>query len=572
MDLSNTNEMQDSILNLSNDPLSISKIEEKYQTIQIKEILEIIGEQSTFQYLTLIYFCLCTMFVASISFAMPFIYYVPVFYCKGKTPNILFQCTQEEACSNEFGYILDDSVRSATYEFNLVCDNKILMTRAQNVVFLVSGFGVYIFSILSDLWGRKPIFFLAFGLVSTGAFLVLVQNNFYLFILGHLIIYFGKYSYISVLYTFCTETMGGNLGKISITITFILYGMGQLILSGISFTKPFYKTYFTIYFVSFLTMFFLAFFMIETPFFKYKKRNFLEFYISCLKIAKINHRKREEYLQTMIKFNKFLHLPDDFHMQSLKLNKNKEQYTLLKAKNDASDNDSYVDEFETHKQLIYTLSKLRFEETNVKTNNLKKICKREILKKIVTYSIVLTPIYFVFGEFFLIAQKIGLDNIGKNGLILGSIDICFNTIVAFTVSKINPRKNHIYACIGFTILSFSIFASDLIFKFSDSYQEKKPVLLNVIQTSLSLSMKVIVCFCFGTMFTYLNRLFPTEIRAIGSGACLLYSRVFMSFTTYFIYFTDKHHFHPLSFAWILSAIGTVAAFFCPNLKADKTDN
>ena len=162
MSESNENELNDSILTPELNADNFALIKNTYQNLQIKEVLEIIGQENRFQYITLIYFCICTMFVATISFAMPFIYYLPKFYCNGQSPDEQYECPQEQACQNPFGYTLDDSVKSAVYIFDLVCENKIKMTRAQNIVFLIPGFGVYIFSILSDIMGRKPIFFFFF--------------------------------------------------------------------------------------------------------------------------------------------------------------------------------------------------------------------------------------------------------------------------------------------------------------------------------------------------------------------------------------------------------------------------
>ena len=200
MQLNKDEEDQNVSINPENLNYSPEQINKNYQQIQIKDLLKSVGENGRLQIRILIFFCFCTMCVATVSFAFPFIYFEPKFYCHSKTPGNNFLCLQEEACKNIYGYSLDDSVRSVTYEYHLVCENKIKITRAQNVVLFTSGFGFYAFSFLSDLIGRKPVFFIAFGIMVLGALIVILQQKFEIMVLGHLIIYFGKYAYISVLY------------------------------------------------------------------------------------------------------------------------------------------------------------------------------------------------------------------------------------------------------------------------------------------------------------------------------------------------------------------------------------
>jgi MFS family permease len=572
---SDDNDKKNQLDCLTIDSPEITEINNNFQNIQIKDTFEIIGEKGRFQYSVLFFFSICSLFVACVSFAMPFIYYEPQFYCNGPPNSTPSKCTQEEACKNPYGYYYSKSIRSVTVEFDLVCENKIKITRAQNVVVLVSGFGFYGFSFLSDIIGRKPIFFIAFALMMLGSVIVLIQNNFTFLVLGHTTIYFGKYAYISVMYTYCTETMAGELGKKAITITFILYGSGQIILSCISFSKPFYKVYFWLYLVLFFIVFCASIFIIETPFYKFKRRNLLEVYASLAKIAKTNSKTSNEFQQKKEKLNNFFKLPVDYVMKPDNNPKSKKKYSLINE-NDTSEkenkmNESSQDILESKEDLSHKLKSIKYIPKNESSSKFSKLFTREILKKIVLFCIVLSPIYFIFGEFFLIAQKIGLKNIGVNSIILGSIDVLSNLLVAFTIKNINPKKNHTLSCIGFTIFSFIIFLTDLIYKWSSTNKEK-PIYILIIQTLLSVPMKVIVCFCFGTIFAYANKLFPTEIRAVGSGACMLYSRVLMSFTSYIVYFTDKFSFHPLAFSWILAVVAIPASLFCPNIKAEETNN
>lgn len=579
MDTQQNNQVPDKITlpeTLIPNSSTLSQIESNYQKLQIKDSFQIIGQKARFQYSTLFFFCLCSLCVACVSFSMPFIYYEPQFYCyQDHDHKSAVKCTQKEACGNDFGYYYDKSIRSVTVEFDLVCEKKIKITRAQNVIVLVSGFGFYGFSFLSDVLGRKPIFFLAFGLMVLGSIFVLVQNNFEVMVMGHTIIYFGKYAYISVMYTYCTETMAGELGKMAITLTFILYGSGQIVLSCISFGKPFYKVYFWLYVVLFSVMFLLSSFLIETPFFYFKRRSLLDVYSSLQKIVKINTRSKEQYSEKIKELNNFFLLPEDFVYQSSNNKKKEKRYNLIDTSQDNQSDNQIIDESkemtEEPKNFTDKLNAITFQSQKKSVNKFSLLCTFKYIKFIILFCIVLTPIFFTFGEFFLIAQKIGMKNIGLNSIILGSIDVVSNIVVAFTIKNINPKRNHTLSMIGFVIISFFIFLSDMIFK-ATSISTKKPVYLIVIQTVLCFPLKVIVCFCFGTMYAYANKLFPTEIRAVGSGACMVYSRVLMSFTSYTVFFTDKYSFHPLAFVWIPALIGIPASLFCPNIKADQTDN
>ena len=551
------------------------EIADNYQKIDLNSMLKIVGESGRFQYCILGFFSICSMFVACISFSMPFIYYEPQFFCKGRSGTEPYACTRAEACGNSFGYVLDDSVRSATFDFDLVCDREILKSRAQNIVMLMSGVGPYCFSFLSDLLGRKPIFFICNSFIIIGACIAFSINDFNWMAFGHAVMYVGKYLYFSMLYTYCAEVISGKLGRMSITLTCILYGLGQIILSVVSFWQPGYKVYFELFAIYGALMLLGSFFLVETPHFKFKKRAFLAFYESLVKIAKINSSNQFQLSQTVKQLNAELKLPEDYICESLMPAHAKYKSLSLDVPG-SNENIAVLDLIEQQKeadeQLNSFLANLRYRPATGKSSNqFKLLFRSEHLKHMFLITIVVSMVNYTMSEFYLIAQKIGSSNISINSIFLGLTDISVFIIVAVNVKKINPRRNHIRASIGYTVLSLSIFASDWIFKWAELDREKS-VLLIVIQTVLSLSIKVIVCFCFGTVFIYLNRLFPTEIRSVASGGCMLVCRIAMSFSAYSLYFTDKYEFHPLSFLWVLAVFSTIASVFCPDLTEESSMN
>lgn len=85
------------------------------------------------------------------------------------------------SCGENYVYDTEQFIKTASSEWNLVCDKQVHLTIASSVFMMGNLFGSLIFGICSDRFGRRSIYYWGPILGSTGAILASFSNSFYLF-------------------------------------------------------------------------------------------------------------------------------------------------------------------------------------------------------------------------------------------------------------------------------------------------------------------------------------------------------------------------------------------------------
>ena len=133
--------------------------------------------------------------------------------------------------------------------------------------------------------------------------------------------------------------------------------------------------------------------------------------------------------------------------------------------------------------------------------------------RIFLLSIVLINIYIGYGMTLLVPESMGIDNIYLNGVLLGLSELVgYSTVIIFA-HKIPRRKLNILnsaSLIFFSGVLYSLRAFDIFFS---------PAVRKVLESIISVVMKLIICMNFTLIFNYCAELVETKIR----GFCLGYT-------------------------------------------------
>jgi hypothetical protein len=89
---------------------------------------------------------------------------------------------------------------------------------------------------------------------------------------------------------------------------------------------------------------------------------------------------------------------------------------------------------------------------------------------------------------------------------------------------------------------------------------------------ISLVIKLIICFQYGTIFSYVAELFPTHIRGFALGTSVLVGRIMSSLSSYMIFFTDSYNLHPLATTLITSTIALPLSMYLRETKDQSISN
>lgn len=171
------------------------------------DLLKLVGDDGVFQKNSIFIFCLINFVVAFVVYELPFIYYMPDFYCKDEK-GLSYKCSEHVACNNKYGFDVKIERISLNSEFNLYCDRRSLETEGMSIIFLFSGVITLFLSILSDHIGRIPILFIGWITTTTGCLLSYLSNEYLYIVFGVALSMLGVDLYASIMFVYNNEITG----------------------------------------------------------------------------------------------------------------------------------------------------------------------------------------------------------------------------------------------------------------------------------------------------------------------------------------------------------------------------
>lgn len=120
-----------------------------FSKVQVHTLLEMVGDEGRYQYILMVILCLYNFVYAFIGFFIGYLYYEPKFLCFDANQQS-YECSEQAACSNPYGFNIDSPIRSLVTEFNLYCDRSSLKEKTQGFFIVIAGVLAFIFGVLSD--------------------------------------------------------------------------------------------------------------------------------------------------------------------------------------------------------------------------------------------------------------------------------------------------------------------------------------------------------------------------------------------------------------------------------------
>ena len=185
--------------------------------------------------------------------------------------------------------------------------------------------------------------------------------------------------------------------------------------------------------------------------------------------------------------------------------------------------------------------------------------------KITAYSVVLMNIYVEYGLSLLIPAEIGLDNIYLDSILMALFEGIGYLTITFYAHKIARRKlnlTYIYSCI---MVSFLLFLIQLV-------GLRGNIIGKLLETLLSVLIKMFVAMNFVLVFLYGSELFPTKLRGLAMGIALLCGRLIMSVVSQLDAMSESLGIHPNTTIVFSAMIALPFAYILPETLNKKMLN
>ena len=99
-----------------------------------------------------------------------------------------------------------------------------------------------------------------------------------------------------------------------------------------------------------------------------------------------------------------------------------------------------------------------------------------------------------------------------------------------------------------------------------------PLYIQWLEILLSSLIKLVLCMNFAIVFTYAAELFPTELRGLALGCCLLFGRAASVFSIVFTSIASSLEIHPMVMMVFGSALSLPIAYLLPETKDKELSN
>jgi len=494
--------------NLNIDENKTDQFVADYRNVKVADLLKLVGEDEHYQRVILFFLCLFNFAYAFIAFMIPYVFYEPGYMCFDQDKNKRL-CSHAEACSNHYGFEVTTTITSVISEYKLYCNRKGLIELSEAIFVVSGGCAAFILGMLSDRFGRKPIFLLSYFLTVSGTLISLLAPNLAVIVFGNILSWSGMDSFFSMVFIYINEVIGSDLRSKATGFLFLSWGLGEIMINVLNIWITHYKVNFLIQFLP-LTLLGVTYLTLqESPYLLYKLKNIGELY-SSLKFIGLKNGRSEQFVT-------------------------QELDRRLAIDKVVQGNLGDIDSFR-----LKRLNPVRGGQFKGYLRYFHKLCKdKSIVWRLIGVTLITGNIYIGYSLSLLIPQRIGLSNIYLNGIFLGVSEI-ISYLIAIPIGSRVQRRHLNFMC------AFSIFVLDLLLLVLDFTGDSiDSQLLHWTQTMLSCTIKLVFCINYALIFNYCSELFPTKIRGLTLGMCVFFGRFMVLFTFYLQMITDHFQIHPM---------------------------
>lgn len=498
---------------------------DRYFKVQVSDLLNSVGSDKKYQRRVVVVLAFLNFFYAFVGFMIPYVFFMPEFLCVDGHGN-RFACPEPIACANPHGFIPKSEVSSVVTEFSLYCDRKGLRMLNQGLFVVLGGAFAFVANIISDRVGRLPIFAASYVCTVLGTFFSLVSDNLFGITLGNVLSWTGMDIFLSMQVLYINEVIGSGLRSKSVGIVFLFWGIGGIV---VNFSNAFIVDYKINYLIQLITLVvaglgYLSF--VESPFLLYKLKKIKQLYQTLVYIGLTNEKpmgQLEETLRNDLGLN-FIIRHDIEELMDIQIHRKR---------------NSKVNKMKSSFRFI-----------------VKTLKNRSFTSRLFCVLFVAGNIFMGYALSLLIPQRLGLQSIYLNGVLLGVAEIIGNLIIAPIANKVHRRSLNFNCAAGEVILCFVL----LLLEFTDYSQSGA---IKLIQTILGCGVKVFVCINFVLIYNYCSELFPTKVRGFALGVCIIVGRSTGLISLLLVDFTDSLGIHPMIGMVFSSVIAMLFSLLLP---------
>lgn len=259
----------------------------------MNDLIILCGGNNRYQKLLLLALILILFIQGFGGVLLPYIYFVPDFYCIDNTnfPASKFKCTETEACKNPGGFEVLVARSSIVSIHKLWCDRAYIKSTAISVINFGASTIFYGINMLADRYGRNIMLRLSAYFLIIISFACIFVTDFYLNTGLTLLIWLSLDTTMSLAFIFFMEFSADSIREKSNAILFYAYTFGVISAHVINIVIRDFRMMYLCLFVFSVCFLFVYFFMNETPYFYFEKGDFENFKKVVLKIFKVNKKQ-----------------------------------------------------------------------------------------------------------------------------------------------------------------------------------------------------------------------------------------------------------------------------------------
>lgn len=476
--------------------------------LQVAEIMEKLGEFGRLHFRLLILCILMSFATYASQFSLAFVMKDPNFMCKRESGE-LFDCNQEHACKNPYGYRLKTDTESLITEYRLYCTRRWMKVWGQSILFIVSSALSTLMMFVLERFGRRTIFVVVAVTMFATNLTLLISHNFWVIITCFTILWALSYLYNTNFYVYSTEVFNGKWRSVANSTFFFFSNVIKIIYVLLNFTISDYKGNYWLMFGLGCIFLPLVLFIIETPYHFHRVGN-----VKALK----------ENLEYFNQIN------------------NKGQSGKIEENNKIIGHSLNVETL-TQQQLV-DVSVQEIDRKAKKPIFNDKITLSNYIIHLILIIITIIPNYVSSALVDTIPTKLGIESIFISSISFSIILLISNFILMFYLHKIPRKRGNIILILVLMIIAIIL----LLFSVLGIRHDKVAQWAELGLTLISIGFRMLQ---FLLISRYVNEVFPTKLRAISIAAVLEIGRSSMFIGNYIDILSEKVDVHPFVFIGVL---------------------
>ena len=297
-------------------------LEKHYSNIKVETALELAGNNNYYQRSLLIYIAAILITHGILITSISFFFEAPIMICEDVSGNFK-PCSKQAACtefdrqtnisksqfksslmdienrykspqSKRLKYQIVNSQNFALIsKYNLECDDQFIVENGKSIMLVLSSLITFLLVIIFDNFERRVALWFSLFLEIIGIVGLIFTSKYELTLLAIIITYTGVFTFLTILFIYVNEVIGGRLRIICLPILFLVLAVSNLILPALVYNINDPEIIFSLLTISSIFSSFSFVHFVESPFYIYNNRSIYSFFKSLELICKKNFRGRE---------------------------------------------------------------------------------------------------------------------------------------------------------------------------------------------------------------------------------------------------------------------------------------